>query len=95
MKIPIWILTLMVAMMGFGSTKHYQLQCNIKWYQQRIVELETELQRIPSIEEWQERIGCEKIDGKLGPQWYKSETQTKWDRAVFNQYAIEHFEKGD
>ena len=43
---------------------------------------------IPTIKEIQTMVGCEKIDGKLSPDWRKSETQAKWNRAVFNQNAL-------
>ena len=39
---------------------------------------------IPTIEEIQTEIGCEKIDGILG-----DETQRLWDLAICNQYASE------
>ena len=41
--------------------------------------------RIPTIVEMQKKIGCTKIDGKLGPQWHKSETQAKWRQAWMKQ----------
>ncbi len=46
--------------------------------------------RVPTIEEIQTLIGCEKIDGKLGPAWWKSETQIKWEQALGNQYAANY-----
>lgn len=45
---------------------------------------ETKMQKIPQIEEIQRLIGCEKIDGRLGP-----ETQQKWDRAICDQFGVE------
>ena len=47
-----------------------------------------ELQRIPCLMEIQEMVGCEKIDGKWGP-----ETAEKWDKAYCDQSAIEKFAK--
>ncbi|MGA2324310.1 MAG: hypothetical protein ABSG22_10725 [Sedimentisphaerales bacterium] len=45
-------------------------------------------ERIPTIEEIQQLIGCEKIDGKIGP-----ETIAKWNRMVCDQYAQPYFKK--
>lgn len=42
---------------------------------------------LPTIMEIQERIGCEKIDGKLGDSWRTSETQRKWDKYLCDQEA--------
>ena len=39
-------------------------------------------EKVPTIKEIQELIGCEKIDGKLGP-----DTQAKWDKAVGDRHA--------
>ncbi len=39
-------------------------------------------QTLPSIEDIQKLVGCEKIDGILG-----DETQRLWDRAINQQYA--------
>jgi hypothetical protein len=44
---------------------------------------------IPTIEQIQLLVGCEKIDGKLGP-----ETMAKWNRAVCDQYAAKYFTSG-
>lgn len=41
--------------------------------------------KIPKITEFQKRIGCTKIDGKLGPKWHNSETQSKWRQAWMKQ----------
>ena len=54
----------------------------------RVLEAQVlKLGEIPTIREWQERLGCELIDGKLGPGWKSSETQRLWDEIIFNQYA--------
>lgn len=45
----------------------------------------------PTIREWQRRLGCKKIDGKLGPAWYDSETQECWEKKLGNQFAKEYF----
>lgn len=37
----------------------------------------------------QEIIGCEKIDGKVSPDWRQSETQKKWDAYINDQYGVE------
>lgn len=42
----------------------------------------------PSIRQWQAKIGCKKIDGKLGPCWKKSETQTKWHNMYYDEHGI-------
>jgi len=41
---------------------------------------------VPTIQQIQQLIGCEKIDGKIGP-----ETLDKWNRAVCDQYAKPYF----
>lgn len=41
---------------------------------------------LPSVREMQERVGCTKIDGRLGPCWEDSETQKCWH----NEYLKEH-----
>jgi len=46
------------------------------------------LRPLPTIEEIQHQIGCEKIDGIWGP-----ETDKLYDKALCNQYAIEVFEE--
>ena len=43
---------------------------------------------LPTIAEIQQRIGCVKIDGKLGP-----ETQELWDKEICNQFASQYFEE--
>ena len=52
---------------------------------------------LPTIEQVQEFLGCEKIDGKLGDSWRTSETQRLWDAALnaelFNGYAAKYFTK--
>ena len=40
---------------------------------------------IPTVEDIQRLVGCEKIDGKIGP-----ETLAKWDRAICDQYATQY-----
>ena len=42
----------------------------------------------PSIREWQVKIGCEKIDGKLGDSWQTSETQDKWRKRYYKEYGV-------
>ena len=42
----------------------------------------------PSIREWQEKIGCEKIDGKLGPCYRDSEVQAKWGIRYYQVHDI-------
>ena len=43
---------------------------------------------LPTIQEIQTRIGCTKIDGKLGPGWQRSETQRLWDAALCDGYWL-------
>ncbi len=43
---------------------------------------------LPTIREFQARIGCQKIDGKLGPMWLDSETQEHWEQAYETKYGI-------
>ena len=69
------IIALLVMLIAFGSM-YAGYQAGLAEKNQR------QLERIPEIKEIQRLVGCEKIDGKLG-----RETQTKWDRAIFNQYA--------
>jgi len=59
----------------------------------RLASAQILLQRIPTIEDIQEKIGA-KPDGKLCPQWNDpnhSETQQCWERALGNQYADKYF----
>lgn len=48
------------------------------------------LQKIPTIQDIQRRLGCKKIDGRLCEMWNvegHSETQKLWDDAICQQYA--------
>lgn len=47
--------------------------------------------KLPTIEQFQKRIGCKKIDGKVSPDWRNSETQACWELALGDQYAEPHF----
>jgi hypothetical protein len=54
-------------------------------------------QPLRTIEEVQQQIGA-KADGKLCKGWGvegHSETQTKWDRYICNQYAAPYFQAED
>lgn len=76
---------------GIGAQRWCSVAITDAW--QRGYEVGLAVERpIPTIEEWQRRLGCEKIDGKLGPAWLDSETQAKWDKALCDQYAIACFE---
>jgi len=44
--------------------------------------------RIISIRDMQKKIGCIKVDGKLGPMWKHSETQAKWMKEYYKQYRL-------
>lgn len=46
----------------------------------------TKQQEIPTIRNMQRILGCEKIDGRLGPCWRDSETQTKWEEKIIQQH---------
>lgn len=78
------------------------LVCERKAFQARIAELD----RLPSIMEIQERLNEIEpsnpipVDGKVSPDYQNSLTQAKWDRIVFNRYALvyhdpNHYAKGD
>ncbi len=59
----------------------------------QIASQQAQLNRIPTIREFQTLLGCKKIDGKLGPCWTESETQTLWDLKICNDYALPSFNK--
>ena len=44
---------------------------------------------IKPIKDLQRQIGCEKIDGWFAPCWRDSETQTRYEWALGNQYTAE------
>jgi hypothetical protein len=44
--------------------------------------------RIPHLRDFQKRIGCKKIDNKVGPMWYESEVQRCWGNAYLKQKGI-------
>jgi len=52
------------------------------------------LRKLPSIMDIQERLNEIEptnpipVDGKVSNDWQNSKTQTKWDRIVFNKYAV-------
>ncbi len=50
------------------------------WYIRPVLE-RSENGELPTIRQMQTRLGCKKIDGKLGPCWKDSETQTEWQMA--------------
>jgi len=51
---------------------------------------------LPTIQQIQRAIGCEKVDGKVCCGWANpghSETQTKWDKAICDKFARRHFKE--
>lgn len=61
----------------------------LKWQQWEIWEqgYRAGYNTIKTIREFQQQIGCEKIDGKVSPDYQHSETQEKWVAAICQQYA--------
>lgn len=68
-----------------GIQKHYSVAVTDSW--QLGYETGLKAQKLPTIQEIQERIGCEKIDGIWG-----EETNRLYDQALCDQYAIAVFE---
>ena len=82
----------LIGILGIGVSLVLTNVVNLS-QEKAIAELQrqvSELEKLPNIEDMQRRLGCENIDGTLGP-----ETQTKWDEAVnaelFNSYAAPYF----
>ena len=72
--IPIIAFGLFCGIFGWQFGKHCGVEVQVK-------------DKVPTIQEIQKLVGCEKIDGKLCPNWRESETQRKWDKALCAQYA--------
>jgi len=73
------IYTMLIIATGFYIGRGYEVGKSVTSNQSPVTS-------IPTIEDIQQLVGCEKIDGKIGP-----ETLDKWNRAVCDQYAEPYF----
>ena len=85
-------LSIIVGLLFIAATGLFcQVVC-LKWQQWEKWEqgYRAGYNKIKTIKEFQQQIGCEKIDGKVSPDYQNSETQAKWVVAIGQQYANVH-----